>query len=209
MTTYVNMTSNVAISAPMCPQPLMVNALQRAAQKFFTESRVWRETLDALYVLPKVRDIDVDQPDGARIVSILDATFDGDVLTPKTPIQLNREVSAWRTTAAGDPKYITMLSPDIIRLAPHPKIKGKLTVEVALAPTLTALSIPDGLAEEYQTALEHGATQILLAIPKKPWSDPSTAMYHAGQFKTTIATAFARQSRAYTGATLRTRLEHR
>lgn len=209
MTTYVSMLSNVSINAPMCPQPLMLNAIQRAAQDFFTRARVWHVTIDALYVSPKVRDIDVEHPTGARIVSALAAAFNGADLTVKTPRQLDGLVPEWRTTATGEPEYITQLSTELIRLAPHPEVKGKLEIEAALAPTLDAASIPDELAAEYRTALEHGASQILLAIPQKGWSDPAMSQYHGAQFEKAITTAFTRQSLGFTGARLRSRLEHR
>lgn len=209
MTAYANMLNNVAIAAPMCPQPLMLNAMQRAAQDFFTRSRAWHVQLDDLYVTPKLRDIDVEHPTGARIVSMLNAEFGGNPLTVKTSRQLDDLVPEWKSTAVGDPKYITQLSTELIRLAPHPETKGRLSIEAALAPTLTATSIPDELAAEYQTALEHGTSAILLAVPKKDWTDGNLAMYHSAQFEKAITDAFTRQSLGFVGARLRSRLEYR
>lgn len=209
MTAYANMLTNVAVNAPMCPQPLMLNAMQRAAQDFFTRSRVWHETLDPFFVTVKLRDIDVDHPTGARIINILSASFEGAALTRATPTQLDRAVPNWRTTAVGDPEYVTCLTPEIIRLAPHPPAKGKLIIEAALAPLLTSTAIPDTLAAEYQTALEHGTTAIIMAIGKKPWTDLPLAAYHNSQFESAINTAFSRQSKGFVAAKLRSTLEYR
>jgi len=208
MTTYVAMVPNIAVNVPMCPRPLIITALQQTAQDFFTSTKVWQETLDALNVSITVRDIDIEHPTGARVVSILSAKFGAEPLTVKTQSQLAGLYADWRTET-GDPKYLTMQSPDMVRLAPHPSVIGKIIITAALAPTLTSTEIPDALAAEYQTALEHGATKRLLMQAKKAWTDTNLAGYHGSQYAMAVSTAFARQSKAYTGAKLRSRLEYR
>ena len=53
---------------------------------------------------------------------------------------------------------------------------------VALKPTRLASGMDDGLFDELEDSIVHGALQHLLLIPNSAWSDRELAAYHARQY---------------------------
>lgn len=194
---------SIHIHVAHCPQPVMLDKLREAAKAFCTDSKIWQETLDGVYVSTSERAIEVEHPEGTRVIAPLDCYFGTDPLVATTPHKLAQHYSEnWREES-GQPKYITMDSPDIIRLCPHPETDGTLTPRAVLAPTLDSTEGPGWLYEDYRDALVHGALARLMVLPGNPWTNPQLAEYHGERFKFHVGQAFARQSRGFVSAPLR------
>ena len=61
------------------------------------------------------------------------------------------------------------------------------------------------IADELESAIQHGALQHLLVLPEKPWSDRELAAYHAKQYIFTISERRARTNVGAGGGALTAR----
>ena len=111
-------------------------------------------------------------------------------------------VDDWRN-ATGTPEYI-LGGTTSLQLVPAPDAGGTLTLKVALKPSPSATGIDDDIFNEYREAIVHGALARMMLSPKKPYSSPQLAPYHAQQFEIKAGQAGVRQARNYSRAPLQT-----
>jgi hypothetical protein len=81
------------------------------------------------------------------------------------------------------PRSLCQLTPNRYIVLPLPDdATYQMRMFVALKPTRIAEGMDDGLFDELEDAIIHGALQHLLLIPNAAWSDKELASYHARQF---------------------------
>lgn len=166
-----DLIGNLMLAAPGAPEPLAEGRYRDAARKFCTETLAYRAEVTAVgytgtgeYLLLA--------PADTEIFDALSVTLDDEPLEKATRVQLRRYAREGRT---GNPRWFRIdmgrlyLSPD-----PGEDIATRLSVIAALRPTRTALSLDDGLAEEFGETFESGAIARLLSAPGQSWTD------HAG-----------------------------
>ena len=81
------------------------------------------------------------------------------------------------------PRSLCQLSPNRYTVLPLPDDAAyQMRMFVALKPTRLASGMDDGLFDELEDSIIHGALQHLLLIPNSAWSDKELAAYHARQY---------------------------
>ena len=180
---------DVRIEIPEAPEMFIQRTLLRAAREFCMNSRYVREDV-AIPLVDDTPDYLVTPTAGTEVlevVSVLDQ--DGEPLTPKTPIQLDKLDPLWRT-ANGPPKFYINGTQGEIIITPRPLLAaGDLTVTVATQPTLIATDIDDRLGTKYGEALVFGALGRLFLMPRQKWTSKASAKDYLGLFMAKYAEA--------------------
>ena len=181
----------VAVSFPDVTDDVIENALERAANRYFSDSKSWREMLEPSDSIANARAVDVEIPTGSQVVSLVKCKVDGiELALAGTEILFPPEESSKPKRA-----YI-----EYEELVFDGYLDGTevIDVMVALTPKRTGGTIPDRLFDDASNALISGAMSELYKYPRTEYRDPSLAQAYEGQFMRDIMRA---KSRAQAGRT--------
>ncbi len=198
-TAISTLTPRVVVHALGLPEPLAEMYLRDAAIDFCRESRVLYGDLtdisvtsgDASYTLT----ISADE----RPIAVLGVKFDGLDLVP---VQLDSLRDDWQSDT-GTPQYYYMSNEVDLVLYPVPDTTGTLKVSVARAPTRTAASIDDTLADQWLDGVVAGALARALIAPNTPYSNPQLATFYAQEFAKHVSYARITTAKSFTRTSLR------
>ena len=179
---------DVLVHAPAAPDPLVRQALCRAAREFFRRTKAWTEWLDPEQTLAGQRQEYMFMvPAGSQIVRIERATVDGKPVGVRSFRQLQAD---WTKHDDGERAVISSNLVEFT-LAGAFSDGEQIQVQVSLMPTPTATGIPDHLANRYLEPIASGALSILLATPDTPFFKPDLASVYAAMFERVINDAAA------------------
>jgi hypothetical protein len=209
MTTAFNSAgflNEVMPDVPGCPVAMAINALRNATIDFCTRTQAWRASLDPINVVAATATYALAAPAAyplADIGEIQKVMLDDTEIYPSNPVQLDAWFSQWRTLSTMGVAFYTRPDDERITLASLPDAAGVLQVEVSLVPARDATGMDTALYKRHLEAVAHGAKARLMAIPKKPWSDPATASYHLDEFNKAISGASVKAAQGNTNAPIR------
>jgi len=189
--------------------PVTEQAIKRAVIEFCRESWVWQYFPDPQTVRSGLAEYDLEPPNGTDIVTMVDVTYNGVPLTPKSVAWLNKEIPGWRTTGAAV-KHYTQIDTDQVILAPRPAetITNGLVMTVALQPSQSATGFPAWIANQYIYQIADGAIAKLMLMPNKPWTDLASGQDHRSRFEAAFNDARESANSALGRAPQRTTSQH-
>ncbi|CDN87321.1 hypothetical protein BN948_01741 [Hydrogenophaga intermedia] len=197
---------DLAPHLPGCPNILMVHELRRAAQVFFERSRAWRVDLGPLPVGASAETIALLPADASMdLVELEAAWYDGKLMDPVTPEELDRAYSdQWRTHTGTSTKYMEM-EPGVLTLYPKPMAAAAEGVRARLIvkPSDISQGLPDEIAKRYHEAMHIGAKARLMVYAKKPWTDAQMGVAYGGMFSALTDSAHTRAAKANVRARIR------
>ena len=169
----------VMIEADQAPLPVVEAMILRAAAEFCEQSLVWAAWSDPLAFEENVPEYELEIPNGARLVTVRELWAGNLKMVPSDAVRISREVPGWQT-ASGSPSHFMLseLSPPTVRFYAMPNATeagNTFTARLIFAPSSSATSLPDFLDERYRYEIADGAKAFLMALPRKPWSDPQRA----------------------------------
>lgn len=177
---------------PSCPTPLARSAVRNAAIEFCEKTLAWNELQDSITLIDNQPTYDLEVPDGARVVAVMEGWNATGRIRPKTMAELALLLPDWQTAKSSHPIYYNNAAPaGTVRVFPIPyqSDRSKLTFRVAYAPTRVATEIDDDFVEANFGALCKGAKSSLMAMADKPWSKVAQAGIYAGDFQAAIVDA--------------------
>lgn len=183
-------------------------AVVQACRDFCTRTYVWQEDHDDLTAVEDVPDYDLEPPTDAEVVDILCMYHNEFPVTPKTETQLTYENSQWRLADGGQARHFVMNSPTNFSLYPFPDetvADSICNIRVALRPVIGATTVGDLLYTDYQEAIANGARALLLAKPKKPWTNGRRAEECLNEFEFQLSRAKVRARKQYSRTDLHAR----
>jgi hypothetical protein len=185
--------------AAACPNPLLEAEARRAALRFFRRTRAWVEWLDPVLSMEGSVEYDLDVPTGADVVRVERATLGGNHL----PVLSFRD--APRDFASSDLASQGLLSANRKTFVLGNAVAAGLAcqVQVALAPSLAAVSLPDDLFELHGLDIANGALSAILAVPGAEFYQPDLAMRKGALFEGAINTVSVDAWRGFTASTPR------
>lgn len=195
MVAFAAWLPDVRVHVALCPEPVILHELRRAAQEFLTQAHAWRETLTAIDA-PADGQVALTSTNG-DVVAVKSLRYLGARLNLATLDEMDAEDDLWRDRQGTPHKYVPY-GPAVQRLVPTPGVfvSGALQAEVALAPKEGADNLPDALAY-LRTAIVDGAKANLFAYKDKPWTDYALSDRHAGLFENAIDREQLKIARAY------------
>lgn len=162
----------------------------------------------------------VTPPAGMSVSKVLQAWFNNNPIDPISPDDLSNEFNNtdfawvgqnWRTDVNLPTRFYMYDDLTVAVLMPNNGAAGLSTLRLncALKPTRASTAFPSQIYERYIEAIAHGAKARIMAIPKKPYSDPQSAAYHGDKFIGWCGEAMIKSARGKTRAPLRTHSVYR
>lgn len=134
-----------------------------------------------------------------RVVKVMRLKLGDLTLEPVAPDVLPND---WQDAVGTPTHYFQRNETDLV-LYPAPDANGTLVVTAALAPTRTATTLDDLLADRWLDGLVAGALERALLTPGQPYTDPGRAAYFRNEYGRAKADAAVQTARGYTRAPLR------
>lgn len=153
---------------PQCPYPTVDTAINRAAQEFCRDSRVW-ETSQAVTLVDGQQTYPLVVPSDADVVSVRRVTFRHIIIRPSHYATRLLE----RAESEGQPALYSLSGEDLtVFPIPNSSVVGEdMAVICHFAPRFNSASIPDVLTQKWAEGVAAGALSILKRMPSKPWTD--------------------------------------
>ena len=187
---------NVVIQAPGCSDLLAVDALRKSAIQLCEQTQAWQETI---MQTTQVQDVDLDVPAHSRASAIRRVFVDGELIHPVMPDSVDP------FEEPGTPHGYYRIAENVLRMVPAPSAQITLTIDAVLAPTHSANTIPDDLAERCRMPLVWGALAYLLAMPGQSWTQPALAGAYQQMFDQHAANTALNDARGRVRSALRSR----
>ncbi|RMD60674.1 hypothetical protein D6833_09345 [Candidatus Parcubacteria bacterium] len=185
MALVTDLVSDVLVSAPEAPEPLVTRHYLRAVRTFCRSTGAWRDDLGVLF--------DGKTSDYAINVPLDSEAFDASMCKVGDRVlgKASREqmLYRYRATASGRPQVYRVSASRLI-FAPDPAedISSNVVVTAWLRPVLSATNVPDALVEEHHDeGFVPGALATLLLTPNAPWRDADMAVYYLRKFDDYVA----------------------
>lgn len=175
---YEQFLSQVTQYVPDVSEFVAVDAIRNAAIEFCTKSLWWQLNLDPISVVVDQGNYPLETPADTKVVQIINAYFDENLLIPQSPDRLADiyRMGDWQTMT-GSPQYITQIIKPEVQLVPIPFVPADniLRIRVALAPTRDSQEIDSEIYEQWAETIAMGARARLYSQPKQPYYDKQAA----------------------------------
>ena len=231
MATLANFMPHILPFVSGCPEPTAMLHLRVAIAEFCERTRCWTHQVRNLPASTSSR-IAIPVPPGTAIVAIEKCWLDGRELYPLPLSTLSQS----DLDEIGTPEFFTQARPGEVSLVPRGT--GNLRLNVYVKPVETpsgkstiaysvyspdvyegvytestaevsgTLVIPDFILEQWGSPISDGAVARIKMIPNQPWTDPSGAAAHAGNFERHVLANFGRNLRGQHRATRRQRASY-
>lgn len=201
MATWDQWFPMVLVHAPTAPDPLVRQALCRAAREFMRRTLAWMEWLEATKTAAGIgMEYDFELPTQTELVRVDGATVSG------VPLDVQSYRQAVRDWTAHPDAGRSLVTRDMATFTLQGSFAASESVQVkaCLMPTIAATGIPDHLASRYWEAIGEGAKSILL-LTRGDFYQPDLAAVAKGEFQNAIAEHAVDVHRGGTAQTPRSR----
>lgn len=175
MAQLADLTRFVMAAVPDVAEPVVQQSVIRAAMRFFTETKTWREEIEVDRARAGAYITEMMSPRGSGIVAVLDASIDN------RPLHLAGDENM---EPPRQDSYITSVYGEGQELYFNGRLKGNEVIyaRAALHPMLSATSIPDRVLSEYQDVLISGGIMETMRMNPAAWNNPSMMDYYRTEF---------------------------
>ena len=180
-----------------CPDPTLEMHARLAAIEFFRRTLSWREVLDPIPAEGSEL-VELEAPMQTQIIKVKSVCVDG------RDFQLVEATHGSELSRTGRELAFTRDNRTLV-IYPIQAIGAPVVVEAALAPSITASTMPDALAHHHMQDIAHGAIASLKRIPGQVFTDPAGAQEQQALFERRITTIAAKYSRGLMAAKMRSR----
>ena len=180
---------------PDVPEHIAINAIRNTCIDFCTKTYYWQINVAPISVVNGQANYVVPTPADTKLVGIVSAYYDTNLLIPQPPDTLANiyRMGDWQQVQ-GSPQYFTQIIKPEIVLVPYPyeDQANILSIRAAIAPTRDSEEVTSELYENFLDVIANGARSILYGTPGQPYFDRVSAkdaerVYRAGVSDTRIA----------------------
>ena len=184
---FDSLVPRLSPSVPGCPQPVIEQYVRDAAIEACERTLAYRYVQNKIALTTGVYDYPYEPPTNTEVHAVLNASIDGNPLTPLPFEEFQDRFPKWPDFVAADygvPKYLSQLDADTFVVTPSPdSLKTyELRMIVAVKPLRTSYDMDTTVFDELENLIVHGALQNLLILPERTWSDRELAAFHAKQY---------------------------
>lgn len=181
-----------------CPDPVVRDALVRAAAEFCTRSECWHELQAAASVTSANFPYSIPVAAHARVIRLLAAKVDGSTITETSYGALD-SVEDW-DTETDTPAHYLFNSSDKLIVYPLPIAAVSLRLRVVYTVARAATVLEDFLYTRWLEEIASGAVAKLVSEPNKVWSNPDQYAFHKAIFERGVVAARIESRRNLTTA---------
>lgn len=166
-------------------------AASRAASRFFRESRVWTETLDAVSLVAGVQSYELYTPNGTNLSEIANVFYNGSEIYSDTKEQLHANECGLKYDREGS---TLLLYP-----TPANSERNAIVVRAVIVPDIRE-NLPrkaDYYFDKYGDAIVAAACVRLCKMPNKNWTNNSAANIYEGEYQEILVEAM-REGKGFT-----------
>ena len=179
----------IAADVGDCPDEIMRVKLIQTVQEFCRTTHAWRELQDQIPLLDGINEYEFDVPQHAMALAIKGVWVNGIKLHPIVQSALDIAMPNWATAESNMPSHYN--APDewgLIKVYPKPRATNgaRMSIQAAMAPKLSATTIPDAIVERYSEAIEAGVKYRLMVMPNQKWTDQATGAAFDSIFRNEI-----------------------
>lgn len=192
-----------------CPEPLAIDELRRAAQRFYRQTRAIRSDSAPVAVAAQQAEVPVAPTDpDQRLAGIESAWYDELELSPVTEHELDNTYGRDWVDRTGRPSCYYMPRRGVLRLFPTPDVAAAtgLRVRAWFYPADSAAGLDDDEMDANGDAFVDGALSRLMIIPGRPWTDMNLATARGSAFNKAVEDEGARATRSNVGARIYSRV---
>jgi hypothetical protein len=201
MAAYTTLVPDVNVLVGGCPQPVIVNALQRAAREFFIRTDAYRLSFAPINVVANTSTYTLTLPTDVEVRTVQHATYLG---APLRVVDLATTLDTDRLMAAtGAPNTIRFPSwtQAVLHPIPNETVSSALVIAYTAAPTRAAAGLADAIIDRYREGIIAGAAWMLAAQPNVPWRDVDTVKVQLALWNRAITDGMAAGNRGNVGRT--------
>lgn len=182
-----------------CPEPVLEQHVKLAAIEFFRRTLAYRLTLDPVQTDGPAL-VELDLPTQTQAIKIKSVEVDGN----EFPIV---EATHGMELSRTNPGREFVFTQDGRTLAVYPiqQPGASVVVEAAIAPSITATTLDDALAQQHMQDIANGAIASIKRVPGQPFYDIAGSAMHQAMFETRVSAIAAKQSRGVMAAKMRSR----
>lgn len=178
--------SYVTPHAPGVPVSVIDNLTRQVLIEFFTKTEAWVDTLDPIFVIPKLAFYDFTNPDGSKVISVKQDNYMGKDMRALDEMEIRPMLLKG---VVGEPEYYSVTAASDLVIYPTVQNTGnQMFIKASLAPTGTFTSIPDHAVDEHIQAIVDGVLALLFTMPKG-WNDPNAANAHRQMYLAAMSMA--------------------
>jgi hypothetical protein len=163
-----------------------VAAIRSACIEFCEKTLFWQYNVPGIPSVANQASYVVQTPSDTKMVVMISAYFNTNLLIPKGPDELARiyRMGDWQQVT-GTPQYITRIIKPEVRLVPTPydAQTGTLYLRVALAPTRDSTEIDSEIYEQWAEAIAWGARARIYSNTRQDYTDKNAAVEATKMFK--------------------------
>ena len=200
---------------PKVPNSISDIAIVDTLRDFCAATLLWVRTSDWADILAGQSTYGFTSPAGTEQCHILHVDYRPSVDLMPTEVRptnvdwLDRNRSQWRDETGLAPQLFISREPGVIRLIPYPALTDgdqltSLRVEVAMAPSIDATSVPDFFYTSWGSVIGNGVKARLMAQPKQPWSGDPT--YYKMLYERGVSSGRTKASRGSTKGSMRVQI---
>ena len=199
----------VMVDLPGCQVPVAVNAIKNAVEFLCKETKFLVQDCTALNVVAGTSTYTFAAPSAdVQIVDMDEVRIIGyeEPLDAITRHDADAQFPNWRNET-GEVYYYLTPSPDTVQLirTPAASITGGLMGRAAVMPKRTATGPDSIFLTHFREEIAAGAKARLMLQPKKPYTNPSEAVYFDDLFKRALGKASQLKATGFGRARIRTK----
>lgn len=182
-----------------CPDPVLEHHARLSSIEFCRRTLCLTQALATVVADGTSHEFALPAGTGLQIIKVKSLTVDG--LT----WQLVPTIQGQELVASGSMQDFAFVTADgDLSVYPLQPAGVEIVVTAAVAPTMTAVSCPDGLIS-YLQDIAHGVSASVMMIPAQVFTNPAHSQQEYAVFNTRIATVAAKVARGMSSAKMRTR----
>jgi hypothetical protein len=184
MAAFAELSTEIRMYLPGCPDFLLNKEIRNAAIKFCEESHVWAQT-STLITESGISSYSIPTGEAAVLVTLKNAFLNDKPLTPVANDQLPTDGKT------GQPTQYTERGKEIV-LYPTPVSAESIVFNLVIKPSRGSTEIADHIAEDYYGPITSYALYRLAMMPERTWSSPNLAAEHFAVYRAGVIVAKAK-----------------
>ncbi len=179
------------------PEPLMVQHVRLATIDFCRRTACYQASMEPLISDGTVL-VEIESDTGLQLIKVKAVAVDG------KDHPLVDAVGGLKLARSDSPQDFCFTQDNqILQVYPAPNSGVSVVIDAIVAPTLTATSLPNPIANAYMQDIALGAVASLQRMPNQPYTDLNSSAMMQAQYQSRVSATAAKVARGLMGSKMR------